>query len=364
MKKSLGSIIFLTLFISRLIAGDIFDIDYSLSKDSPYVNEEIVLNITLKKKRFKKSATFFDVILPKSDILKFKLLSKDEDTTKHLIKFKYLVKPLKSGRYKIPISIRVKEADIESVNDFTTGSFDEMDFLHTKNSIVKLKPISIDIKDLKQKVDFIGDFKIVSKIDKQNVAQYQPVYINYKIEGKGSYNKIDDLFKDIKGVDKFLQKSGDLEFEYAFSSDKNFTIPSVEILCYSPKKDRYYKLTTPPYKIEVTPINSNQIVDKKDSYPSKAFDISSFLPYIYALIIFMAGYLSKKYEIFDIKRDKKESKDSFKEEISKTKTPKELLKLLLSKDTKRYQKSIEELEQIIYQKGSNSFRSIKERLLK
>jgi hypothetical protein len=364
MKRNLIKFILLLTITINGFANDLCDINVSISKSDPYLNEEIILTLTAKQKKFD-NAMFFDVRIPKSKNYQVKLLSKDDRYKKSAKEayFKYQLKALHSGKINIPISLLVKEASHESVKSFSTGSFDELEFLNTKDTLIKLKDIELNVKKLKQKVDFIGDFHIRCQIDKTHAKAYEPIYLTCKISGKGSHNTIAKLYPKIDGADIFLEKRGDLEFDYAFSSDKNFTIPALKIAAFSPKEDRYYHLQTSPYKIEIDSIDTQNILDNKNSYPIKSFDLKNLLPYLYGLLLFFAGYLSGRFQLFEFKQKRKKSESNLSKKIKNVKNKKELLKLLLSNDEHLFLEEIEELEKALYEKKRINLKAIKEKAL-
>jgi len=364
MRRSLGRIATLILLPLFVLANELCDVSVLVDKKDPFVGEEIDLSVEAVQKKLE-NAMFFDFKIPKSGKYSIKLISKTDHTKgdeRKITKFLYRIKPLQEGNLSIPLSIIVKEANKESVKDFVTGSFDELEMLNTKDTALKFNPLNLKVKPLKKGVEFIGDFKIDSHIDKTKVAPFEPVHITYTISGSGSHNRIDDLFADFNGSDKFLQKSGDLKFEYIFNSDKNFTIPSSNIKCFNPKTSTYYTLKTKPYHIEVSKIKADEILDSKNSYPTNSFDLSKILPYLYGVLLFVSGFLSCKFKLFS-KAKPAHTKDSLKEEIAKENDPKSLLKLLLSKNEKALEPFIDDLEALIYQKRG-SFKEIKERLSK
>jgi hypothetical protein len=364
MKKNLGNLILFFLPI-YLFGSSLCDISTHIDKNKILVNEYTILTITAKQKD-KHSAMFFEFINPKIDSVKFKLLNKIEKKDKHqdtFVTFRYKLIVKKSGNIEIPLSLKVKQASFESVNSFNTGSADELESLKTKDTIIKLSPIKIEVKDLEKKVQLIGDFKLTYKIDKKNAKAYEPIYASYDIKGKGTHQDIKTFFYDLNDVDIFLDKRGELGFDYVFISDKNFTIPAIKISCYSPSKKRYYSLNIPKNKITITKSDQKKLLDDTDSFPSSSYNLSEILVYFNALLIFIAGYLSSHFNLFK-RVQKVQYRDDFKDKITECKNKKDLLKLLLSKNEKRYLPFIKELEECIYEGKKESLRSIKERLSK
>ena len=362
MKKNLGR--FILLFIPfYLFSSPLADLSFKLSKDEPFLNEQITLTLTAKQKDLS-SAIFFEFIKPTSkdyDITLINKLEKRDANQAKIVTFSYKISPKRSGDIKIPLALKVKQASKESVSAFNTGSADELENLKTKDTLLDLNPIHLKVKELKKKVDFIGDFELTYKIDKTKAAAYEPIYASFDIKGEGSHNDIKKLFDDIKGVEIFLDKRGDLGFDYVFVSDKSFSLPPLKLSCYSPKKKRYYTLNSKNIDINIQKIDSSSLLDKSDSYPSSGVDISKILPYLNAILLFLAGYLSSHFNLFK-KVQKVQKKDDFKDKIKECKDEKELLKLLLLQNQKRYTPFIEELEDMIYNSKKGSIRSIKDRL--
>jgi hypothetical protein len=362
MKKNLGR--FLLLFIPIfLFSSPLADLSFKLSSDEPFVNEPITLTLTAKQKDLS-SAIFFEFIKPTSKDYEITLINKiqnrDENQAK-TVTFRYKILPKKSGEIKIPLTLKVKQASKDSVMAFNTGSADELENLKTKDTLLDLNPIHLKVKELKKKVDFIGDFELTYKIDKTKAEAYEPIYASFDIKGVGSHNDIKKLFDDIKGVEIFLDKRGDLGFDYVFVSNKSFSIKPIKLSCYSPSKKRYYTLKSKKIDVTIEKIDSTSLLDKSDSYPSSGFDIDKVLPYLNAILLFLAGYLSSHFDLFK-KVQKVQKNDDFKDKIKECKDEKELLKLLLSQNQKRYTPFIEELEDMIYRSKSGSIRSIKDRL--
>ena len=364
MRRNLGSLLILWLLALTLHAHDLCDVKVWVSKHDPYAGEEIRLKVEAIQKRTK-NAMFFDFHAPKSPSYTLKLLSKDEKrgTQNKEVIFHYLLKPLKEGNLTIPLSIVVKEASRESVKDFVTGSFDEMEMLQTRDTTLKIEPLHLQVKPLKEPVECIGAFQLNAQISAQDVAPFAPVYLTLTLQGKGSHNRLENLIPPIKGVDRFVNRSGEQKLEYVFSSDHNFTIPSAKLRCYDPKQDRYYSLQTPAYPITVHRLDPATIVDKEDSFEADRFHLADLLNYLYALLIFVAGYLSAKFKLFERRSRTIAPDDPVDEKIKRCHTPKALLHLLLSQpDQHRYQKEIEVLEGMVYRNEKGNLNNIKEQL--
>jgi hypothetical protein len=104
-------------------------------------------------------------------------------------------------------------------------------------------------------------------------------------------------------------------------------------------------------------------LDEKDSYPTSAFDLSSFISYIYGSLFFVAGFLVSKFEL--LRYLKKESTfNPMIKKIESSKDEKALLKLLLSSNKKEYKPYIKQLEESIYEQKKLDFRKLKDELSK
>ena len=379
MKKNLGKIIlFFLLFGTSLFANNLATFKLTANKKTAYVKEAVEITFVAKQKDHTNVMFFF--LEPKpSDDYEIKLLNKKTTELSYhnfTTTFTYILFPLKATTLHVDFDFTIKEASDEAVAQVYTGSRDNVKWIETQDTKIKLKPLTIEAKALAKAVDLVGDFTLTSKINRTNINQYESVNALYTLKGKGYKDKDFNILQDIDGVTIFsevndayskLTKNGyaiKRDYIYALSAQKSFTIPKKTLQAYSPTKREYYTLTTPAYKIQVQKIDTATLLDATESprvEPIINFEeLKQFLIYI---LIFISGYITAIYlpKSLHFTARKKEFED-----LQKAKSPRELLQTL----TKNYsvaalESEIQQLEALVYKKDTNlDFKTIKSAILK
>jgi len=172
---------------------------------------------------------------------------------------KYAVIAKKSGKLKIePATARLGVQLAPQVMAF--GMFGPE--IHWKN--LKTNSLVIDVKDIPQNAQLIGDYKISAKVNSNKVKENKP--INYKliIEGEGLLDNIKDYKFSIKDVTVYDDKTAIIkhefkngkifsryEKEYTFVARKDFDIPKVVLKAFNPKTKNIYNLALDNLHIKV-----------------------------------------------------------------------------------------------------------------
>ena len=369
MKKLLGSLF--VFFHVTLTASSLYDYDISVSNLNPYLKELVEITITLKQKD-KTKVMFFDLKAISNTNFELHSLSQNtinktyhDNTTTH----RYIMYPLSNGNQSLKFSLTISQSSDMSVEKFYTGSRDVIKPMSVVVTKQMLKPISFVVKKLKNRVDMIGDFTLDFSHDKTQINPYQQLNITYILKGKGYKNSPLKRFEPIDNVETFFLPSTDKKtstttHKYAFVSDKNFSIPSINIKCFSPKKERYYTLHTPKISVEVQEKNISKLVDKTDSYPSSLNIFKKLSSYINFIIFLVIGFILGKINFKNIFKRRKKDNNILHDKIKKTKTHKELLQLLLLQQNNKYKPFIQNLESTIYKNTNLSLKSIKDEILK
>jgi len=374
MKHTLGKIIVLLClgcFISSLHATNLATYKLSSSNNKPYLKEAIKLSFVAQQKDHSHVMYFF--LTPKeSKDYKITLLNKAEEDDKYHDKqttYTYLLFPLKTGTVHVDFDYTIKIASDDAVAEVFKGSRDNVKWIVTKDTKVAIKPLTLEIQKLKTEVALVGDFTLSSTLKSNKIEAYESANITYNVQGNG-YDDMNLSFVDtipnvkifsdvIKHKNKASSKGFKIqrEFNYAFVSDTNFTIPSKKIKCFSPSSKLYYTLKSKAYDVTVTAKKKSLLLDKED-YPSRDNSFASLAQYGIYLLIFLSGFISAKILpnrlAFSYKT--KQYRD-----IEECKTSRTLLTLLLSNyDKVLLKEEIELLEDILYHNAKHNFKKIKE----
>ncbi len=170
---------------------------------------------------------------------------------------RYIVTAQKEGNFTIaPASAKVGVPD-RSRRDIFGITFGTKWYQTTSNAL------QIEVLPQTKDTDLIGDFKVTSNIDAQEVKANKPVNLTVKIEGKGNLENFefpkyeidgvtvysDDAKVDTKVVNNELYSTYIKSF--AFISDTDFHIPERTFSMLDTKTDRVKSLTVPAYDVKV-----------------------------------------------------------------------------------------------------------------
>jgi hypothetical protein len=370
MKNNLGKILLILLLQLTINASTLCDYNFKVSNYKPFVKEAVEITFYVAQKD-KSGVMFYDLLPIKNKDFELYLLGNSEDKRSYhdtRATYKYLLFPLKSGKLKLEFKLKVALASDEGVEKFYTGNRDVINPMAAKRVTINIKPLIFDVLPIKE-VDLVGDFKLKRSIDKLKLDPYEQLNLSFTLLGHGYEPKLDDILPKIDGVEIFLEKNaenssflknGKIKYNYALLGDQDFKIPKVELKCFSPTKKSYYTLKTKSQIIKVIPAQTKELVDKKDSYPTSAFNWSSLLPFINGLLLFISGFVVAKLDLLRfLKRDKELPKD---QKFHNAKNKKSLLKILISSNNIKYKSIIQELESCIYENKKCNLKEIKEKL--
>jgi len=377
MNKNLGKI-FLLLLIPLVLFSNTKQAEFSLSsnKKSAYIKEAV--EITFVAKQLDHTYVMFFFLEPKSSA-DYEITLLNKKTTElgyhnYTTTFTYLLFPLKKKKISVDFNFIIKVASDEAVAQVFQGSRDNTKWIETIDTNVPLDPITLNVKELKQKVDLVGEFKLTSKLLKNEITEYDSANISYKLIGTGYKDKDFDIINKIDNTTIFSQKNDAFsvatkngfkisrEYSYAIVAKDDFTIPEVEIQAFSPKLNKYYTLQDPAHKVRITKLDISALTDEKESPKREELDIKLIQNSLAGVVIFLSGFFTAKFYPYLLNRKKK--KKSF-EDIKEAQTANELILILLNNyKNKNINKFIDELELLEYKKSDKSLNKIKALIIK
>ena len=172
----------------------------------------------------------------------------------------YALTPLDSGK------IDVEPAKLRFSRYVQSNTHDMFDMFYKKAvaKTIASKPFSVDVKPLSKDFDLVGDFELKATINKSEVGANKPVELDIVLEGYGAIDTLDlSKFDALSGiafykdepVKKESIKDGRLYTSYhqkvVFVSDRDFTIPSLELSLFEPQKGTDKTLKTEQFSIKV-----------------------------------------------------------------------------------------------------------------
>ena len=295
MKKILGSLLILTI---QLFGS--YTWKASVDNKTPFVNEIFLATFECFYSD-DASYTYVD-FFPKQEGFrfdKFDFSSRVIDG-KRYDRYRFKVQALNPYKQKLSLSAMMKETTKESVQETIVGRDNDRDLVFDE-TIVKIKPLRLDVKKLSNIVSVVGDFKLDYHFSKQELKSYEPLQLVIEISGEGNFDAIRPFSFPIAGV-KAVQNSikkrlistphgqkGKIIYRYAFVGDKNFTIPAQSIEFLNPKASVIKQLEVNSTKIVVIEdLKAESLVDTIEyPTPEKPIDWISILTHFASFVLGM-----------------------------------------------------------------------------
>jgi hypothetical protein len=354
------------------------DVAYSFvsSKQHLYLNEAMILEVNITQVDHSK-VMLFKFSPQKSSDYEFHQIGFNEDEKYHDLQhqYTYLIYPKREGDVLVKFNMLKSITDDDKVAYSISGDRDNVKGLVKEDIGVALEPIRLKVKSPPERVDIIGDFTLTYSIDKKETEVYEPVNMNVILKGKGVLAPF-DLIQKSNAYRLFTQKptykvyhskegtKSIIEWDYAISAEKSFTLPQKTLKAFNPESQKLYEITLPRVEIFVEEINERKLLDTED-IPAKAgnIDWSYFSTFLSYLIVFFAGWFMPR-EVLKFKKHKEESpREKLQQKINASKTHKEILQLLLLENNPKFSNAITALEEVVYNNKKKSLSEIKKMIL-
>ncbi len=252
----------------------------SLSKDKVFAEEQPIYTLRLYLRR---QATNISLQLPEQENLTFTQLAKPSEyegaydgLQYRIIEIPYALTPLKEGKYRIDparMNMTVNEPGRRSAR----GLFDDPFFsgglmsgnrpLSIASNVLELIVEPLPLKGRPESFSgLVGDFTISAGIDPLRLKAGESATLTVKVEGRGNINRIPDMkmpeLQDVKVyADEPVLTSemdpagirGSKTMKWALVPEKEgtYTIPSLTVPFFDPKKAQYQRLETTPFPLTV-----------------------------------------------------------------------------------------------------------------
>ncbi len=365
MKKKLRPIALWLMAALFLWAKNDFDYHIEISDPTPFLKEAVLLTLDLRQTNTTEVLRFsFEP--PSNEAFRSILLRNETITDKNehtRLRYVYALFPLRTGPIEAPLTLTIERATEEALMSSLTGSSDNAIFLKTQSTTIAIGMLKLTVRPLPAGTELVGDYKLEFSMETNQTTPDGQIDLRYTLEGRGYEPEIEEILPNIPDVVRFREKEvfedrlfHKIVYRYALISSHDFTLPAVNIKAYDPQKHRGYTLKTSPLPIRVSSaIRDDSIRPSNLAKRPKPWE---YRRYMDGFLLFCAGFATAL--LFGTR--KRKSTD-LKKAIARTKTPKELLSLLLSSNNKRMSAPIERLEEHLYRKKTVPFSKIKKEAL-
>ena len=350
--KNLGKIILFLVLIHSLALGEVnSETDYSLklqsTKKEVYVGEPFEVTLLFKQRRDAEPVDS-EFTSPKFSGFWIKDESKPkkiEEGEYDITKINYTLAAQRLGHLK------VSSANIRIATRVHTQNSEGVSVPEVQNKTYFSNELNIEAKALADGVDLVGDFSIITRVEKSEVNAKEPFPLIIEILGNGNIEDISLATPSISGVNivngEAVINGNTLTQKVTFISESDFVIPPYVLRYFDVNTQEINITTTKEIKVKVKNAKLSEELVIKEMHKEKLPDNSvtqNFLSNIWILIAYIVGLLSgillMIYKPWNFLA---------KEKTSSIKKPKTLLWKLLPYNTdKKVDDIINALEKNIY----------------
>jgi hypothetical protein len=328
-----------------------FKLEISSNKKNAYLYEPIDITIKLKRKENKE---VLDIKLGDINFESFwvKQTKKEKSYREKgfiVHELYYTIYPQKSGKIDInPTSVNIA---------LRKTGYDPFGFIATSAKWQRIysNKIELNIKDIPNGINIVGDFDIKTSVDKTSTNANEAVNLNINISGHGNIDDINEFKLNIQDTniytDKAIKKNNSFKQTMAIVSEDSYEIPAIEFKYFSLKDKKVKIKKTKPIKIRVMQNSKNiPIVQKQIQQRTNQTITQQSISKDDKILFFIMGVISTIIIIaiiYIIIKYRKNAIDSIEEMFP---TDKEKLKLLLPYfgRNKEIDKTVNDIEENIY----------------
>ncbi|MDF1882918.1 BatD family protein [Sulfurimonas sp. SAG-AH-194-C21] len=349
MKKSLGRFILLFLFTTLTQASE-YEWSVQSNKTEAHVNEAIHLKYTCN---YADSAELYVIEFnPTTDNKNYKIVILREDEKivngKKINEYEFVLFVKNRGKFVLSLDTLMKQTNKDSIEN---GMLGRDNANYEEFSLYPYKQKSVEVNILETMSSMVGEFTLSIKKDKTELKAYEPYHLEFLVSGLGDFQVFKDVAYKIEGVKVFSEEAkeeivltadgykGTWRKKFAFVSDKNFSIPSLETEYFDLKENKIKTLRFDGLDIVISPakFEKKQLLDPSEEI--LVWDKS----YLYYILLFFAGFLVAKIKFI---RPKVQDSDEklFCKRVKEVDSLEKLSFILVTQDAKKYKELIFKIE--------------------
>jgi hypothetical protein len=301
MKKNRGRnlLFILFFFYSSVLLGSEYKWSAQVDKTKAMTHEAIYLEYICEfEDRGELYTIDFDPV-DNNELYDLRLLSEDvsfkDGKRRNLYQYVAFVK--KAQKVDFAFDMVMKKTTQDSIDNTIIGR-DNAQFVDYTSKHMRQKVLRVDVEDAKS--ELVGSFEIERELSAPQVKAYEPFHLTLTLKGNGNLQDIKPFEISIEGVKVFAQEPevdislnkegyiGSYRQKFAFVSEKNFTIPAVEIEYFDLHTQKKKRLTLEALDVEVLEgYKQEELLDT----PQDESQTQWKNEYLYYFLTFLAGYL-------------------------------------------------------------------------
>ncbi len=280
MKKILGSLLFIPLFLFGS-----YEWKVTFAKEELYKDEPVLVSFDCYFSD--RAPLMFIEFEPKFEgftFEKYDFENRTGDDKRH-VTYRYIAKVTKPGVYDFSVPVLMRKTTQASINETIIGrdNAKELEFTDTR-IMTPSKKVVVHESGISNTV--AGTFKMKSAWNKSELKPFEPLQLMVELIGEGNFKSIEPFDFNISGVTIYKSEPviryelgakgyrGYTQWRYAFISDRNFTVPDRKIVYFdlSEKKVKTLHLKARHFTVAAQAHKRDELLDSVE-YPSQSWDI-------------------------------------------------------------------------------------------
>ena len=351
MKRNLGKIILIFLILSQvaLLASE-YTWSMESSKHKVMTGEAVYLKYTC---RFNDESELYSIEfnpVTNNSEYRLELLSEKERIIdeKRVNTYEFVLFVKKAGKFFFSPETIIKKTNKDSIENSVLGR-DNANYEEFSIKKIKQKKLSLNVTQSPE--NLVGVFTMHFKKESSSVKAFEPYHLEITIEGKGDFDLLKPIIFDINNTKVFASKGvknikltrdgylGSYTQKFAFVSEKDFKISSIDISYFDLQEKRVQHLQMP--SIDVNVKSAYKVEELLDQDSNEEFTFKR--EWLYYLLVFILGYLTAKVKVKKFHKESKRDK-TFQEKVYDSRDLSEFTMLLALHNKSQYEELLLRIE--------------------
>jgi len=276
--------------------------------------------------------------------------SSDEQVVngKRINRYRFVVFPQQPGELTLALQATMEYTTRDSIENAVIGrdNVEKLDYTAKK---IDLPVVKVLVRP--QPTAYAGHMRLWLDVDHDRVDAYTPVQVALRLEGEGNLDalqpftlKLSDVHSFTDGESRKLELTdrgyeGTVTQQFALVSEKDFTIPSLQLRYYDTRLRRVVNLSTPPHLIHVL---AATVKPSPEDVPPESQTLS--VPWPVLLAAALVGFIAGRF-VPTLRR--REEDLSLLQKLHSCTDPKRFIVYLASMDTQKYAVLIDEIDALL-----------------
>jgi hypothetical protein len=249
MQTILGKLFFLVVSSSWLLG---YHFNMQVDNPHPLLGEKTILSLHFSYDNLEE----YEIEEPHFEHFSIKPIEdkeyQDEKDTWHVL-LRYELIAQKVGTFTLsPLNVHIEIIPLEYQHVYNKNKY-------LQKQDIQTNPLTINVEPLPHSLKIIGDYTLLTSVDKEHALAGEPIVFNVHLKGEGNLDNLDFLTLDIPDVMVYPTHVNTYEKKFTLIASHNFTIPPIQLKYVNQKTKEVSLLSSDAFFITIaSPKNTKQ----------------------------------------------------------------------------------------------------------